>query len=98
MIWNGDYNYLFATLAAIIVALNSITIPFSYSIVADKYKEYLDQTVYKKFIRREEFNSNIIWSLICLFWFLIPLFFNVKIEGFDGDKSLHNDLLNFRAG
>ena len=97
MIWNNDYNYLYATLSTIVVALNSITIPFSFSIIADKYKEYLDKTVYSKFIYQDEFTSNIFWSLLCLCWFLLPLFVNIKLEGFD-DLLLYHEWLNFRGG
>lgn len=98
MIWNGDYNYLFATLAAMVFTLNSITIPVSFSIIADKYKEYLDKNVANYFVNRQEFKENLIISFLCVVFFLLPLFINVRLEGLDGDRTLKNDSLNLRGG
>ncbi len=79
MIWNGDYNYLYATLVGMIFTLNGIALPLSYNMIADKYKEYLDKNVHEYFIKESAFRENIIISFICLSLFILPLFFNDKV-------------------
>jgi hypothetical protein len=97
MIWNDNYNDLYVILVTILITLNSITIPFSYSIVADKYKEYLDNNVYKNFLQKNEFKENIIWSFICLGFFLLPLLINVNLKDCQNYVAEYNNDINFRG-
>lgn len=78
--FNDNLNDFFATLLAIITTLNSITIPVSYSIISEKYMEYLDKSVSDKFIKNNKFRCNIIISFICIGVYLIPLISNVNLK------------------
>lgn len=98
LVYNDNLNDLFATLITIVVTLNSITIPVSYSIVSEKYKEYLDPNISRRFINSHHFLNNFIISIICIGCYLVPLLFNQNLKDVQGVYTLDPPSYCFRNG
>jgi hypothetical protein len=70
---NEELNDLFVLLIGTIVALNSIAIPVSYSIVSSNLKPLLTTDSHKIFINETTFKTNLLTSFSCIAIYLIPL-------------------------
>lgn len=77
---NDNFNDFYAAMITLVVALNSISIPVSYNIIAENFKQYLDESMYRDFSNRKEFQLNIKISVWALIFLAIPLFINFNLK------------------
>ena len=78
LFFNESLNDFFVILLTTVIVLNSVSIPLSYNIVADKLKPYLDRNVFAHFINEPAFRWNVWLSLIALTMFITPLTINIS--------------------
>jgi hypothetical protein len=80
---NDNFNDLYNALITIVVTLNGISIPVSYTLIQETFRQYLDENLSKIFLSDEAFKCNVIVSIWALIIFCVPLFVNFNLKGLE---------------